>query len=94
MGPLGSGLYRIRGADGRLLYVGEGFVCGRLITHAAKVTRAAWPQDIVFANAQPLECSWLVCDDWAPHQRGELEADLIAAVTLATGAPPAAQFIG
>ena len=94
MGLLGSGLNRIRGADGRLLYVGEGFIRDRLVTHAAKVTRATLPQDIVLAKGQPLECSWVVCDTWSPHQREELETDLDRGRHLATGAPPTAQFIG
>jgi hypothetical protein len=52
------------------------------------------PQDIVFAKVQPLECSRIAFEMWTPHQREELETDRIAAVTLATGAAPAAQFIG
>jgi hypothetical protein len=33
-------------------------------------------------------------DAWLSHHRLELEADLIAAHTIAFGAPPVAQFIG
>jgi hypothetical protein len=93
--PVGAeGLYRIRGADGMLLYVGEGKIRSRLKTHRAKARKASERQHMVFANAGPLEASWVACSTWEPHQREELETDLIAAFTLTTGASPAAQFLG
>ena len=90
----GLGLYRIRGADGTLLYIGEGSIRSRLKMHGAKAQRAILPQEVVFANAQPPDASWVVSSMWAAHQREELETDLIAGFTLATRTPPAAQFIG
>jgi hypothetical protein len=88
-----SGLYRIRGR-GTVIYIGEGGITTRLRTHADKGRRATLPQDLVFAQYEPLECSWVINTTWVPHQRQELETDLIAAFTIATGSPPAAQFIG
>ena len=77
-----------------MIYIGEGSITSRLKMHAAKARRALLPQEVVFANAQRLEASWVACSTWAAHQREELETDLIAAFTLATGMPPAAQFMG
>jgi hypothetical protein len=88
-----NGLYRIRGRSERLVYIGEGRVRARLGAHAAKL-RDTSPQRAALAAAAPLEYSVVLSTDWLPHQRLELETDLIAAHTLAFAAPPAAQFIG
>ena len=42
--------------------------------------------------ASPLEFSWVVGSNWLPHQRRELENDLIAAHMGALEKPPVAQF--
>src|SRR5437667_4851514 len=47
-----------------------------------------------FGTADGLECSWVICTTWLPHQRLELENDLIAAHLLAVGSVPAGQFLG
>jgi hypothetical protein len=44
--------------------------------------------------AQSLEYSWVANSDWLPHQRLELENDLIAAYLLERGQVPKAQFLG
>jgi hypothetical protein len=41
-----------------------------------------------------MECSWVGAASWWPHQRLELENDLIASYILSTGTIPQAQFIG
>jgi len=89
----GDSLYRIRGrGDDKLVYVGEGRVGKRLGDHIKKGRDPASPQGRFFA-ASGLQASW-VMGSWMTHQRLELECDLIAAHVLATGAPPAAQFLG
>jgi hypothetical protein len=90
---LGSGLYRIRGHTEGLVYVGEGRVRDRLRTHFAKLRHKS-PQGTALAIAAPLTFSTVLNDKWLPHQRLELETDLIAAHTIEYAAPPAAQFIG
>ncbi len=89
----GNGLYRIRGRDAQLVYIGEGNVRDRVRTHAAKLRHTS-PQGKALAAAAPLEYSAVLNPDWLPHERLELETDLVAAHTIAFGAPPAAQFIG
>lgn len=91
LGPV-TGLYRIRGGADGLVYVGEGKIRDRLRAHAAKLAQDT-PQGAVLAQCAPLEFS-IVEGRWLPHQRLELETDLIAAHTLALDRPPAAQFIG
>lgn len=44
--------------------------------------------------AERLECSLVVNERWLPHQRLELECDLIGSHLLVTGTVPPAQFIG
>lgn len=94
LGPLDIGLYRIRG-PGRagLVYIGEGAIRARLVAHAFKTRGPINDQGRVLAEHQPLECSWVV-GAWLPHQRLELENDLIAAHVLVLEAVPPAQFIG
>lgn len=89
-----QGFYRIRDATdtGRLLYIGEGLIAGRLLTHWRK-RHGDNPQGRVFGRAVRVEASW-VGGPWLPHQREELETDLIAAHVLSAGLPPPAQFIG
>lgn len=88
-----SGLYRIRHPrTAGLLYIGQGRVSIRLGLHQRKTNDPAERQSEIFAG--PLECSWVLNDDWYTHQRLELENDLIAAYMLVTGTVPAAQFIG
>jgi hypothetical protein len=91
--PTGSGLYRIRGHDFGLVYVGEGDVRSRLRTHARKIGHKT-EQGRVMRAAAPLEFSMVIDGRWLAHERRELENDLIAAHVLAVGQPPAAQFIG
>ncbi len=94
LSPGTSGLYRIRGKPGcGLLYVGQGALRARLRRHVAKVRDQDDPQGGIFAAAPALACSWVI-GDWLPHQRLELENDLIAAHILTTGGVPAAQFLG
>jgi hypothetical protein len=90
-----TGLYRIRDAvKPDLLYIGEGLVAARLLAHQQKTRKPDPPQGAVFRDAARLECSWVLNDDWGPHQRLELECDLIGAHLLNTGVVPPAQFIG
>jgi hypothetical protein len=94
--PAGAlGLYRIRDAAGPgLLYVGEGLVADRLDSHWRKTRKQGNPQGNVFRAAGRLECSWTLYDGWLPHQRLELECDLIGSHLLMQEAAPPAQFIG
>ncbi len=90
----GSGLYRLRGeSPSGLLYVGQGLVRPRLAAHLGKMRDPDDAQGRVFASARVSGCSW-VMGDLLPHQRLELENDLIAAHLLATGRVPMAQFLG
>jgi hypothetical protein len=93
--PQGSGLYRIRGRErDALVYIGQGLISPRLLAHLAKTLVPDLPQGRVFAFAAPLECSWVVNDEWLSHHRLELENDLIASHLLVTGVIPIAQFRG
>jgi hypothetical protein len=90
-----QGLYRIRDAAAPgLLYIGEGAVRARLLCHWRKTCKPGDPQGDVFGAAERLECSWVLNETWLPHQRLELECDLIGAHVLVTGAVPPAQFKG
>lgn len=88
-----AGLYRIKGRDGDLVYIGEGEIKQRLRAHAAKL-RTGTVQGQALAGAVPLEFSSVANSRWERHQRLELETDLIAAHVLAVGTPPEAQFLG
>lgn len=93
--PRGVGLYRLRGDEGgTLLYVGEGAVPARPLAHLAKASLPDHAQGGIFADQARLECSWVLDEAWLPHQRLELENDLIAAHLFTTGQVPAAQFLG
>src|SRR5262249_13877991 len=90
----GVGLYRIRVPDAPgLVYVGEGAVTGRLVSHRMKGASTTHRQAQVFSSPE-IECSWVLNDSWRRHQRQELETDLIAAHVLTLGFPPQAQFLG
>jgi hypothetical protein len=90
-----SGLYRIRDADrAGLLYIGEGSVAARLTAHRRKTLTPGDPQGAMFGSAERAECSWVVNAGWLPHQRLELECDLIGAHLLVMSSVPPAQFIG
>jgi hypothetical protein len=92
--PTATGLYRIRDAAGEgLPYVGEGLVAARLIAHWRKTLRPGDPQGAVFGSAGRLECTWVLNQGWLPHQRLELECDLIGAHLMSTAVVPPAQFI-
>ncbi len=89
-----QGLYRIRDASSPgLLYIGQGILKGRLLSHFRKTLVGNSQQGAIFRTAKRLECSW-VCADWLPNQREELECDLIASHLLVMGFVPLAQFIG
>lgn len=93
--PDGLGLYRIRGTADGLVYIGEGATRARLDTHRRKTLDPASTrtQHQVLRQYGPLEFS-TVAGPWEPHQRLELETDLIAAHILELGIVPPAQFIG
>jgi hypothetical protein len=86
-----DGLYRIRGNDERLVYIGEGAICSRLLVHLAKLNTPT-SQGRALRAAAPLTFSAAANRTWRRHQRLELETDLIGAYVLATYKPPAAQF--
>jgi hypothetical protein len=91
-----SGLYRIRGRASGLVYIGEGAIRARVRAHRQKAAAeplTATRQGRVLADASPLEYA-AVDGPWLPHQRLELETDLIAAHVLELGRVPSAQFIG
>jgi hypothetical protein len=91
----GVGLYRIRGdAPDRLLYIGQGRIPDRPLVHYAKCRQPDDAQGMILRQKQRLEVSWVLGADWLPHQRLELENDLIGAHLLVTGAPPPIQFLG
>jgi hypothetical protein len=77
-----------------LLYVGQGKVGGRLAAHLRKCLRPGHRQGGLFGKAGGLESSWILNPSWFPHQRLELENDLIAAHFLVRGEAPPAQFLG
>jgi hypothetical protein len=90
-----QGLYRIRDAGKPgLLYIGEGIVTARLIAHRRKARKRGDTQGDVFGTAERLACSWVLNDAWLPHQRLELECDLIGSHLLVRSVVPPAQFIG
>ena len=85
-------MYRLRGGDSRIVYIGEGRIAARLAQHRRSANAGGSPQGQALAAAQPLMCSWVVNPAWEHHQRLELENDLIAAWVLANGSAPSAQF--
>jgi hypothetical protein len=90
-----AGLYRVRVPDaGKLLYIGQGVIAKRLRAHRRKIGVVDERQGPIFGATEALDISWVVNDRWLPHQRLELENDLIAAHVLTVGSPPAAQFLG
>ena len=78
-------MYRIRGSDNRILYIGEGIIAARLAVHRKSASIARSAQGEALATAKPLTCSWVINAAWADHHRLELENDLIAAWVLAKG---------
>lgn len=88
-----AGLYRIRRpAAPELLYIGESARIGtRLPAHRAKARDSKHRQAILFGG--DVECSWAE-GPTRPHQREELEADLIGSHLLVVGTVPSAQFLG
>jgi hypothetical protein len=92
--PLNAlGLYRIRvRGQARLVYVGEGRISSRVISHLRKV--GAGRRQAQAFGQEGLESSWAQSDAWLRHHRLGLETDLIAPHVLTEGAPPSAQFLG
>jgi hypothetical protein len=94
-GATDEGLYRLLApGESGLLYVGQGKVTARLAAHLNKCRRLGHRQGRIFAASAGVECSWVLGAGWMPHQRLELENDLIAAHLLATARVPSAQFLG
>jgi len=90
-----SGLYRLRSSgSATLLYIGQGNLKDRLNAHQKKALQPYDAQSEVFATAPALQCSWVHNANWQPHQRLELENDLIASHLLMTETIPPAQFLG
>lgn len=83
--PTGNGLYKILDADtNSLLYIGESHqLSKRLKTHSAK----SWKP------YQPLVSFYVLPDEILPHQRHELETDLIGAYYAAFKQPPVFQYL-
>jgi hypothetical protein len=87
------GIYRLRHqGNTELLYIGEGHIPARLVSHLAKVNRPDHRQAGPLGGGL-LQSSW-VEGDWPRHQRLELENDLIANHLQMHGQAPAAQFLG
>jgi hypothetical protein len=94
-GATAEGLYRLRApAQNGLLYVGQGKIAFRLAAHLNKCRRPGHCQGALFGTPNGMDCSWVLSASWLPHQRLELENDLIAAHLVVTGKVPAAQFLG
>jgi hypothetical protein len=85
--PRAAGVYRIRGGERRIVYIGEGTIRSRLAQHRMSAAAAASAQGHALAAAQPLACSWVANAAWEHHQRLELENDLIAAWVLGASRP-------
>lgn len=91
--PEANGLYRLKvPGQAELLYIVQGLVRARLLAHLLKGGQPTHRQSTLFAG--PLEYSWVLGSSWFPHQRLELENDVIAASILSTGTIPQAQFLG
>jgi hypothetical protein len=89
----GTGLYRVRSSHhGELVYVGQGAIAPRLQAHTAKTLTVGHRQGPGLSG--DLEASWIALPGLPPVSLLEHENDLIAAHVLATGHPPAAQFLG
>lgn len=63
------------------------------LAHFEKTRRADHRQGPTFSAPSRLEWSAVVNESWLPHQRLELENDLIATHILTTGEELAAQFL-
>jgi hypothetical protein len=91
--PKGTGLYRLRAPGHRdLLYIGQGLIRDRLQSHLSKIQQPTHRQSTIFTES--MECSWVGDASWWPHQRLELENDLIAAHILEEETVPLAQILG
>jgi hypothetical protein len=89
------GLYRLRTSGGHtLVYVGEGRIENRIKAHLRKGDDPEHRQYRSFRDAGLLEFSYVVCPDPPPHQRLEIETDLIGAHVLEHGVVPLVQFLG
>lgn len=90
-----SGLYRIRRrSDAALSYIGEGRVRHRLLAHMTKGASSTHPQSAYFSEPESLEAAFVAADHLLPHQRLEVENDLIASHLLMLRSLPRAQFLG
>ena len=91
---IGVGVYRIRneGVASGLVYVGQGRIPARLSAHLRKSRSPDHRQAIYFSGK--VEASWIELPGIPMVNLLEHENDLIAAHLLATGTPPAAQFLG
>jgi hypothetical protein len=63
-----AGVYRIRGGNAQIIYIGEGMIAARLAAHQQSAHTARSPQGQALDAAQPLTCSWVVNARWADHQ--------------------------
>ena len=89
----GVGLYRIRhGEIPGLVYVGQGRIAARLLAHLRKGSNPDHRQASYFSGK--VAASWVKLPHMSAINLFEHENDLIAAHLLATGTPPAAQFLG
>ncbi|SMF70765.1 hypothetical protein SAMN02982917_3932 [Azospirillum oryzae] len=90
-----TGVYRIRRrGEAILTYIGQGIIAKRICAHLAKAKATEHRQAALFSDPAALEVSFATDLQWLPHQRLEIENDLIASHLLVTGKVPYAQFIG
>ena len=88
-----SGLYRLRhDAGAELVYIGEGNLAARLVSHLAKLNQPESRQAAPLGEGRLERSS--IAGSWPRHQRHELENDLIANHVNMHGHPPGAQFLG
>jgi hypothetical protein len=89
----GVGLYRFRHEEvPGLVYVGQGRIATRLSAHLRKGSSPNHRQASYFSGK--VAASWVELPHMPTINLLEHENDLIAAHMLATGTPPAAQFLG
>ena len=89
-----TGLYRIKGNNNVILYIGEGKIKNRLNAHFIKTMKQDNKQGRILLDQSPLAFSYVSNLNWKPNQRQELENDLIAAYIIYTNKIPEIQFLG
>ena len=76
------------------LYVGEGKIRDRIVSHLNKGKAKGHAQQYYFKDQKCIELTYVIDNKLEKHQRLEIENDLIALHIKSYNQIPSAQFIG